>query len=81
MHSFIIQKHAFLEAQESVTLSTFFHKKLRNGFFGGEGFILQKLGGSGIAFLEIDGDIVENAWRTVKYCKWIRVILPVSMKP
>ena len=60
VHSFIIQKHAFLASQESVTLSTFFHKKLGTGFFGGEGFILQKLGGSGIAFLEIDGDIVEK---------------------
>ena len=49
-----------MASQESVTLSTFFHKKLGTGFFGGEGFILQKLGGSGIAFLEIDGDIVEK---------------------
>ena len=36
-----------------------FRKKLGAGVFGGEGFILQKISGSGMAFMEIDGDVVE----------------------
>ena len=56
---FVIQKGTFLAAQSSVTLKTTFNKKLGTGFFGGEGFILQKLSGSGTAFLEIDGDAME----------------------
>lgn len=51
----IAQKSAFLASTEGVELSVFFHKKLGAGLFGGEGFIMQKLSGSGIAFLEIDG--------------------------
>lgn len=56
----IIQKTAFLAAEDSVELTTFFRKKLGAGFFGGEGFILQKVHGPGTAFLEIDGDVVEK---------------------
>ena len=55
----VVQKSAFLAAQEGVDLSVFFQKKVGTGFFGGEGFIMQKLSGRGIAFLEIDGDAVE----------------------
>ena len=40
-------------------LSVFFQKKIGGGFFGGEGFIMQKLSGHGTAFLEIDGHAVE----------------------
>lgn len=56
----IIQKTAFLAAEDGVELTTFFRKKLGAGFFGGEGFILQKVHGPGTAFLEIDGDVVEK---------------------
>ena len=55
----VVQKTAFLAAQREVELSVFFQKKLGAGFFGGEGFIMQKLSGRGTAFLEIDGDAVE----------------------
>ena len=54
------QKGAFLCAQDSVNLKTVLTKKLSAGFFGGEGFILQEISGSGVAFLEIDGDLVER---------------------
>ena len=40
-------------------LSIYFHKRFASGLFGGEGFILQKLSGRGIAFVEFDGSIVE----------------------
>ena len=55
----IIQKSGFLAAEESVELSVFFQKKLGAGLFGGEGFIMQKLSGRGMAFLEFDGHVVE----------------------
>lgn len=57
--SVIAQKSAFLASDASVNLSVFFKKKLGAGLFGGEGFIMQKLEGSGIALLEIDGSVIE----------------------
>lgn len=56
----IAQKGAFLCAQPSVTLGTYVARGLKAGFFGGEGFILQRMSGSGIVFLEIDGSMVEK---------------------
>ncbi len=55
----IVQKRAFLAATEGVELSVHFQKKIGAGFFGGEGFIMQKLSGRGIAFIEIDGHAVD----------------------
>ena len=56
----ICQKGAFLCAQDSVNLNVTFTKKFSSGLFGGEGFILQELSGQGMAFLEVDGDMVEK---------------------
>lgn len=58
-HPVVVQKSGFLAAEPGVELSVFFQKKLGAGFFGGEGFIMQKLSGHGMAFLEIDGSAVE----------------------
>ena len=55
----ILQKSAFLAAEAGVNLSVHFQKRLGSGFFGGEGFILQRLSGCGTAFVEIDGDLME----------------------
>ncbi len=55
----IAQKSAFLASEPSVELSLHFQRKLGAGFFGGEGFIMQKLSGNGLAFIEIDGHAVE----------------------
>lgn len=55
----ILQKCGFLAAEDSVDISTFFQKKLGAGFFGGEGFILQRASGSGTVFAEFDGHVVE----------------------
>ncbi len=55
----VAQKSAFLASEESVQLSIFFQRKIGSGLFGGEGFIMQKLEGNGMAFLEIDGSAVE----------------------
>ncbi len=56
---FIAQKSAFLASEEGVEMSVHFQKKMGAGFFGGEGFILQKFTGNGIVFLEIDGSVQE----------------------
>lgn len=55
----IVQKTGFLASESGVTLSLHFQKKLGAGFFGGEGFIMQRLSGRGLAFIEIDGSITE----------------------
>ena len=56
---FIVQKSAFLAAEAGVNLSIHFQKRLGAAFFGGEGFIMQRLSGRGTAFVEIDGDLME----------------------
>ena len=55
----ILQKSAFLAAEAGVELSIHFNQKLSAGLFGGEGFIMQRLSGCGMAFAEIDGALVE----------------------
>ena len=55
----ILQKGAFLAAEAGVELNVHFNKKLGAGFFGGEGFIMQRLSGRGTAFVEIDGELIE----------------------
>lgn len=55
----IVQKSGFLASEVGVNLSVFFQKKIGSGLFGGEGFVMQKLSGNGIVFVEIDGSTVE----------------------
>lgn len=55
----IVQKSGFLASEVGVELSMHFHKKIGGGIFGGEGFIMQRLSGQGMAFLEIDGSAIE----------------------
>ena len=54
-YGIIVQKSGFLAMEKGLDLSLYLQKKLGSGFFGGEGFILQKITGSGTAFVEIDG--------------------------
>lgn len=55
----VLQKRAFLASEMSVELSTHTNKKSA-GFFSGQGFFMQKLSGTGIAFAEISGELVEH---------------------
>ena len=55
----IVQKRAFLACESGVDLSVHVNQRMGTGFFGGEGFIMQRLSGSGTAFLEIDGSLME----------------------
>lgn len=56
----IVQKKAFLASETSVNTEVYFQKKLGAGFFGGEGFIMQRVFGHGLVFLEVDGAIEEK---------------------
>lgn len=51
----IVQKRGFLAMEKGLELSVYLQRKLGTGFFGGEGFIMQKITGNGLVFLEIDG--------------------------
>jgi uncharacterized protein (TIGR00266 family) len=55
----IAQKQAFLCAEKTVGLDIHFRRRLGAGLFGGEGFVLQKLTGPGVAFVCLDGEIME----------------------
>ena len=55
----IVQKSGFLAMEKGLDLSVYLQKKLGAGFFGGEGFIMQKVTGSGLVFIEIDGHCKE----------------------
>ena len=56
----ICQKDAFLCAARGVSLGIFFQRKLSIGFFGGEGFIMQRLDGDGMAFVHAGGTVVKR---------------------
>lgn len=55
----ILQKHSFLASEDGVNFEMVFQKKVGSGLFGGEGFMLQRFSGNGIAFAEFDGHVVE----------------------
>lgn len=55
----IVQKKGFLAMEKGLDLSIYFQKRLGKGFFGGEGFIMQRISGNGMAFVEIDGHCKE----------------------
>ena len=56
----IAQKTSFLAATEGVAMDIYLQRKAAAGFFGGEGFLMQKYSGSGYAWLEIDGAVQER---------------------
>lgn len=55
----IVQKTGYLASEQGVDVSVHFQRKMGAGFFGGEGFIMQRLSGKGTAFIEIDGSAIE----------------------
>jgi len=58
-HNYMVQKDAFLCAENAVELSVAFQRRLGSVFFGGEGFILEQLSGNGTAFVHACGDFIE----------------------
>lgn len=59
--SFLCQKDSFLCSANGVDIEVAFTKKIGAGLFGGEGFILQKLTGAGLAFIHSGGTIIEKS--------------------
>jgi uncharacterized protein (TIGR00266 family) len=57
--SIVVQKDAFMCAEKSVDMDMHFRKRLGSGIFGGEGFIMQRISGPGLAFIEVDGEVIE----------------------
>ena len=57
--SFVCQKRSFLCAEPTVDLEIAIQQRLGTGFFGGEGFVMQRLQGAGQAFVEVDGEVIE----------------------
>ncbi|MEM7002659.1 MAG: TIGR00266 family protein [Pseudomonadota bacterium] len=62
----ICQKDAFLCAALGTQLDIAFHKRIGAGFFGGEGFILQRLKGDGMAFIHVGGTVIKRELRGEK---------------
>ena len=56
---YMVHRGGYLCGQSTVTLEIGFQQKLGAGFFGGEGFILQRVSGTGAAWIELDGEVVE----------------------
>jgi len=57
-HEFMVQRHGFLCATQEIQIGLGFQQSLGAGIFGGEGFLLQKISGQGIAWLELSGELV-----------------------
>ena len=66
---FICQKDAFLCAAKGVSIGIEFSKRLGRGFFGGEGFIMEKLEGDGMAFMHAGGTIAKKVLQTGEVLK------------
>ena len=58
--SLICQKDSFLCAAKGVSIGIYFQRKILTGLFGGEGFIMQKLEGDGMAFIHAGGTVMER---------------------
>lgn len=56
---YMISQHGFIAGTDGVTLNIGFQQKLGAGIFGGAGFILQRVGGTGTAWIELSGELVE----------------------
>jgi len=56
---YVVHRHGFICCEPGVELNVHMQQKLGAGIFGGAGFILQRLSGRGVAFVEMHGDVVE----------------------
>ena len=57
-HEYLVSRHGFLASTNDVTLNIGFQQKLGVGVFSGNGFILQRIGGQGTAWIELSGEII-----------------------
>ena len=59
-NEYLVHRHGFLCATPQVTLGVGFQQSLGAGIFGGDGFLLQKIGGNGTAWLELSGELIQK---------------------
>jgi len=59
-NEYMVHRHGFLCATDQVTIGVGFQQSLGAGIFGGNGFLLQKVGGQGTAWLELSGELIEK---------------------
>jgi uncharacterized protein (TIGR00266 family) len=59
-YEYMVHRHGFLCATTQVTISVGFQQSLGAGIFGGDGFLLQRVGGVGMAWLELSGELVQK---------------------
>src|ERR1700678_410286 len=57
-HEYLVHRHGFLCATANIELGVGFQQSLGAGIFGGDGFLLQKISGSGQAWIELDGEVI-----------------------
>jgi uncharacterized protein (TIGR00266 family) len=57
---YMVHRHGFLCATPQITLTVGFQQSLGAGIFGGDGFILQRVGGTGTAWLELSGELIQK---------------------
>jgi uncharacterized protein (TIGR00266 family) len=57
-NEFMVHRHGFMAATAGIELSMGFQQSIRGGIFGGEGFILQKIGGNGRAWVDLQGEVI-----------------------
>jgi uncharacterized protein (TIGR00266 family) len=57
---YMVHRHGFLCATDQVTIGVGFQQSLGAGIFGGDGFVLQRLGGQGTAWLELSGELIQK---------------------
>jgi len=57
---YMVHRHGFLCATPQVTISVGFQQSLGAGIFGGSGFMLQRIGGQGTAWLELSGELIQK---------------------
>jgi uncharacterized protein (TIGR00266 family) len=83
--SLICRKETFLCAEKSVVLELAWHKRIGAGFFGGQGFILQKVTGPGTVFLDLSGEVVQRdlaaGERLLVHAGHVHVMDPTQMVP
>jgi len=65
---YLIHHHGYLCGTSQIELSIAFQQSLGAGLFGGEGFILQRVGGSGMAWVELDGELVQYTLNPTRPC-------------
>jgi uncharacterized protein (AIM24 family) len=78
-HEYYIHRHGFLCATEQIQLGVGFQQSLGAGIFGGDGFLLQKVGGIGTAWLELSGEVIVKdlaAWRAAARASRTRGRIP-----